>query len=212
MHPHRFDEVSRQWLLDGRIFDILAILLDDEPLAAQSMFYFKPPGARGQQFHQDNHYLQARPAICLAAWTALDETDEENGGLFVYPGTHTWKVLCPDDDDGHLLTHLPEGTPVPARMKAGDVLFFNGALVHGSQRNSLRSLAPPFICHYISRGHCELSDFYHGAGPRRQPRLKAEDRTGVLRRRTERRPEPGRGPGRVPPGASARQPVGSSSR
>ena len=163
MHPHRFDPVSLRWLLDQRVFDVLSILLQDEPLAAQSMYYFKPPGARGQQFHQDNYYLQARPATCIAAWTALDHTDEENGGLFVYPGTHTWKVVCPDDDDGHLLTKLPLGDPVPARMNPGDVLFFNGALVHGSQRNATADRwRRSYICHYIGRQHSDaISDFYH---------------------------------------------------
>jgi hypothetical protein len=46
MMPHRWDALSRRWLLDVRIMAILRVLLEDEPIATQSMFYFKPPGAR----------------------------------------------------------------------------------------------------------------------------------------------------------------------
>ena len=49
--------------------------------AAQSMFYFKPPTARGQALHQDNIFLQAHPETCIAAWIAIDDCDGENGGL-----------------------------------------------------------------------------------------------------------------------------------
>src|SRR5688500_14469498 len=46
--PHRWDKTSKAYLLDARLEPILHDLLGEEPLAAQSMFYFKPPGARGQ--------------------------------------------------------------------------------------------------------------------------------------------------------------------
>lgn len=59
VHPHRFDALSRQYLLDPRITDVVRELLDDEPLAAQTMYYWKPPGTKGQALHQDNLYLQA---------------------------------------------------------------------------------------------------------------------------------------------------------
>jgi hypothetical protein len=38
-----------------------------EAYAAQSMYYYKPPGAKGQGMHQDNFYLLASPATCIAA-------------------------------------------------------------------------------------------------------------------------------------------------
>ncbi len=61
MHPHRFDETARRYLLDHRLEAILADLFGEEPLAAQTMLYFKPPGARGQALHQDNFYLKVEP-------------------------------------------------------------------------------------------------------------------------------------------------------
>ena len=53
IHSHRFDKLSLDWLLDGRMRHWTTALLGREPYAAQTMFYFKPPGARGQALHQD---------------------------------------------------------------------------------------------------------------------------------------------------------------
>ncbi len=46
---------------------------------------------------------------------------------------------------------IPDGTPiVPVRMKAGDVLFFNGQLVHGSLPNtSTNRFRRSLIGHYV---------------------------------------------------------------
>ena len=46
VHMHRWDGISLDWLLDERIRIGLTALLGHEPYAVQTMFYFKPPGAR----------------------------------------------------------------------------------------------------------------------------------------------------------------------
>ena len=71
MQPHRWDETSLQWLIDLRLNDWLTNLLGQEPYAVQTMFYFKPPGARGQALHQDQFYLRVDPGTCVAAWMAV---------------------------------------------------------------------------------------------------------------------------------------------
>jgi phytanoyl-CoA hydroxylase len=72
MQMHRWDNTTLNWLLDPRINQCMVDLLDREPLAVQTMFYFKPPHARGQALHQDNYYLRVQPGTCIAAWMALD--------------------------------------------------------------------------------------------------------------------------------------------
>jgi ectoine hydroxylase-related dioxygenase (phytanoyl-CoA dioxygenase family) len=155
MMPHRHDEISRNYMLDARSEAVLADLFGEEPFAAQSMFYFKPPGARGQALHQDNFYLKVHPGNCMAAWFALDAADEENGGLFVVPGSHQLGVLCPGIADPKTSftvenVEVPGGMePVPVNLAAGDVLFFNGSVIHGSYPNtSTDRFRRAFICHY----------------------------------------------------------------
>lgn len=49
MHPHQVSGVALRYLLDARFGAIVARLLDEEPIAAQSMFYFKPPAPGGRR-------------------------------------------------------------------------------------------------------------------------------------------------------------------
>lgn len=63
------------------------------------MFYFKPPGARGQALHQDNLCLRVEPGTCVAAWIAREAIDPENGNLEVVPGTHRMDPFCPEKAD-----------------------------------------------------------------------------------------------------------------
>ena len=56
IHMHRWDKPSLDFVLSERIRECLAAFLGSEPLAVQTMLYFKPAGARGQALHQDNFY------------------------------------------------------------------------------------------------------------------------------------------------------------
>jgi phytanoyl-CoA hydroxylase len=176
MHPHRIDDLSLRVLLDARLREILEALLGEEVLAAQSMFYFKPPGARGQALHQDNFYLRVEPGTCVAAWIACDVIDRENGGLEVVPGTHRMDLFCPQEADAELsfvreyVPPPPGLTAVPVDMEPGDVLFFNGSLVHGSQPNRTADrFRRSFIGHYVGRSTERIGAYYHTLTMRGEP-------------------------------------------
>lgn len=158
MHPHRVLEQAKAKLLDRRVHDVLVQLIGEEPVACQSMYYFKPPSAKGQALHQDNFYLDVEPQTCIAAWTAIDAVHPKNGGLYVVPGTHDMETQCPElaNASESFTTHLvdaPKGfKAIPTHMQSGDVLFFNGQLIHGSGPNrSKDEWRRSFICHYMPR-------------------------------------------------------------
>ncbi len=166
VHMHRWDAASLRWVLDARLGECLASFLGDEPLAVQTMLYFKPAGARGQALHQDNFYLRAQPGTCMAAWMALDPCDEENGCMRVVPGSHGWPVLCTTGADTSasftdVTVPIPQGVEaVPVVMDAGDVLFFNGSLVHGSYPNvSTGRFRRALIGHYIESRAEQVTEF-----------------------------------------------------
>jgi phytanoyl-CoA hydroxylase len=170
IHMHRWDDVSLSWLIEARINACLSGLLGREPYAVQTMLYFKPPGARGQALHQDNFYLKAQPGTCIAAWMALDDCDEANGCMQIVPGSHTWPLLCTTKADTSVsftdvTVPLPPGTVAqPVLMTAGDVLFFNGALVHGSYPNvTTDRFRRALIGHYIEGAAAQVAQFYHPA-------------------------------------------------
>lgn len=168
IHPHRRDELSRSFLLDDRLRQILNSFLPEEPFAAQTMFYFKPPGARGQALHQDQHYLRAEPGTCVAAWLAIDDCDSENGCMQVVPGSHKLPLLChiPADTSVSFTDQtipVPDGyKPIDAVMQAGDVLFFHGNMIHGSGPNlSTDRFRRALIAHYITGDADHAAHFYH---------------------------------------------------
>ena len=170
IHMHRWDKISLDWMLDTRIANCLTTLLGKAPYAVQTMLYFKPPGSRGQALHQDQHYLRVQPGTCMAAWMALDHCDEANGCLQVVPASHTLPLLCTTSAD--LQSSFTDVTvplsdemqPVPVQMQAGDVLFFNGQLIHGSFPNTTQDrFRRSLIGHYIVGDAQQVAQFYHPA-------------------------------------------------
>ncbi|WP_350281143.1 phytanoyl-CoA dioxygenase family protein [Kribbella sp. HUAS MG21] len=167
---HRWDETSLQWMIDPRIDQVMTALLGRSPYAVQTMVYFKPPGSRGQALHQDNFYLKADPGTCVAAWMALDRVDEANGCLEVVPGSHRWPILCTEKADTTVsFTDVTVPLPstagaVPVEMEPGDVLFFHGALVHGSNPNvTTDRFRRALIGHYIEGEAERVAQYYHPA-------------------------------------------------
>ncbi|WP_344093889.1 phytanoyl-CoA dioxygenase family protein [Microbacterium deminutum] len=172
VHPHRRTDLAvgrlaRHWMLDSRIVGPVTEIMGPVH-AAQSMFYFKPPTARGQALHQDNIFLQAHPETCIAAWIAIDDCDAENGGLRIVPDSHRYEIVCPDEADPEesftsTAITLPEGmSTVQTELAAGDVLFFHGSLVHGSGPNrSADRFRRSLILHYVPVDSTEIARFYN---------------------------------------------------
>lgn len=172
MNPHRHADktvgpLSMRYMTHGRLRPILAALFGEEPFAVQSMFYFKPPGARGQDLHQDNFYLRVKPGTCMAAWVAIDDADEGNGGMMCVPNTATLDIACPEKADPtkfFTTEHVepPAGLkPEYVRLRAGDVLFFNGNVIHGSTPNTSKDrFRRSLIFHYVPASTKQLSHWY----------------------------------------------------
>jgi ectoine hydroxylase-related dioxygenase (phytanoyl-CoA dioxygenase family) len=167
MHPHEIDPANRDVFLDRRVQRVLRQLMGEEVIGCQTMFYFKPPGARGQAFHQDNYYLLVQPYTCIAAWLAVDRSYPENGGLQVCPGTHRLDLECPDHAD--LSTSFvddyvapPEGhEPVGLDLAPGDMLFFTGSVIHGSGPNATEDeWRRSFISHYMPVSATHIGGWY----------------------------------------------------
>lgn len=168
IHMHRWDDLSLRWMLDGRLNEWMTGLLGASPYAVQTMLYFKPAGGRGQALHQDQYYLKVQPGTCIAAWMALDDCDVENGCLQVVPGTQNLPILCTVQADTtqsftDVTVPIPDGMQAePVLMKAGDVLFFNGQLIHGSFPNtSSDRFRRSLIGHYIVGEAEQVAKFYH---------------------------------------------------
>ena len=76
-------------------------------------------------------------------------------------------LFCPEEADPTIsftkeFVPVPEGLqPVPVDLDAGDVLFFGGNLIHGSEPNRSRDrFRRSFICHYVGASAEEIARSY----------------------------------------------------
>jgi phytanoyl-CoA hydroxylase len=153
INMHKWDEKTQAWMNDPRLTDLFATLTGQKARLIQTMVYFKPPGSRGQSFHQDNLYLRTTPL--MGAWVALDKADAENGAMEMVRGSHLYGLLpCQIADTD--VSFTDSETVIPPGMEKdlitlepGDVVFFGGYTIHGSRPNSTADrFRRAFICHY----------------------------------------------------------------
>ncbi len=125
---------------------------------------FKRPGGAPFPWHQDTPYWafgcdHLDRLVSLELY--LDDAARENGCLWVIPGSHRHGVLPRFEDRGALgrlytdLRRMPAGSaePVAIEAPAGSVLFFDGAIVHGSRANRSGGSRRAIVLTYQPAGH-----------------------------------------------------------
>lgn len=157
-NPHLHDGFSLQIMKLPIIRDTLPQLLGDEAVGIQSMYFYKSPGSPGQAAHQDYYYIDNNPNTLTAAWIAMEDVDEENGCLWVIPGSHKEGLLphgrVKDVGEHEAWTDETEGADlskqIPVVMKSGDIVFFHNLLIHSSGKNRTDNRwRRSYVCHYI---------------------------------------------------------------
>jgi phytanoyl-CoA hydroxylase len=175
---HRRFEIQERYMLHPRIVDVVAGLVGPDVLALQTMLFVKGPGSPGQGYHQDSFHIITQPDTLIGAWVALDRADTENGCVWITAGSQVEPVY-PDVDestghggDSHLadmfaitgaddpdearngLTPVAAkyaGREVPAELDPGDVVFFDGHVLHRSHANrSATRSRRAFVAHYCN--------------------------------------------------------------
>ncbi|KAK0174654.1 hypothetical protein PV327_010404 [Microctonus hyperodae] len=166
------DPVFREYIGNETILDIAQAFTGPNIMAVHSMLIAKPPdsGSNSSRHppHQDLYYFPFRPADrIVAAWTAIEPCDKENGCLFVSPGSHIPRKLYmhnyPKDSNAnnkfyHGIHDLPESTNwIDLEMEPGDTVFFHPHLIHGSGVNKSTRTRKAISCHYADAG-CKYID------------------------------------------------------
>lgn len=112
---------------------------------------FKPPLVGGvNRWHQDAPYWPIiRPMTPVSAWIALDDAAQDNGCMWMVPGSHHWgdhidylHTIGEDDFfevgrgfDVPADSAAGEVKAVPWPVRAGEVSFHHSLTWHGSYRN-----------------------------------------------------------------------------
>jgi ectoine hydroxylase-related dioxygenase (phytanoyl-CoA dioxygenase family) len=179
---HKRDAEWRAIATHPNVGGIASQLLEAVPWIVQTMYLEKHPGeeAKGTALHQDTHYLPNEPNTLMACWLALSDTDEENGGLCVLPGSHrgplyaTHRASSMKDhqvwESEHLLRDrqgrewretfysfeidgIDRSMMTFLTVPAGSGVFFTGMTIHGSYANrSASRVRRAFATHFVAEG------------------------------------------------------------
>jgi phytanoyl-CoA hydroxylase len=163
--PHWVSPVAKALVHHEGVVDVVSSVAgahlpfwDGRSKCMQSMLFLKPPGLQGQAWHQDERYIPTRDRSLLGAWIALDDATLENGCLWVIPGSHrsggiypTREHSRPDEFDASDEAYgFDDTTAVPVEVNTGDVVFFNGYLLHRSTRNRSAGTRRALVNHYMN--------------------------------------------------------------
>jgi len=170
---HRKMAFHERYLMHPRVLDVLEAIIGPDILALQTMLFLKPPGSGGQGWHQDTFYIPTHPDSLCGAWIAIDDCDEFNGAMWMAAGSNVEPVYPPvtgygfgdrllDDigkvsgvsggDEINDLARVAAKYPqLLVEVKAGDVVFFGGHILHRSKANfSTHRFRRSFVSHYCN--------------------------------------------------------------
>ena len=140
---HHHSELVRHYYFDGPLVDVATQLIGPNIKAATSQLTFKLRGnTQSFGWHQDNGYGELDPYNSISCLTTLDDTDEDNGCLWVVPGSHQQGqvnyVHTLDDKASQVSIDMQVNTDqaIPIPLKAGHCLILDCHLLHMSQGNT----------------------------------------------------------------------------
>ncbi len=162
MEPvHQLDERLERLVDDPRMWQPCADITGHDALSLFSdKLNVKRPGGAPFPWHQEGPYWaygaeDLENVVTLIMY--LDDATEENGCLWVIPGTHRYGALPALRDRGTLgrlytdVDRLDE-KPFAAALPAGSVMWFHRDLVHGSQTNRTDTDRRAFLLAYQPAG------------------------------------------------------------
>ena len=104
----------------------------------------KPP-ERGRVFswHQDSGYVYTEPLEYITCWTAITDSNLDNGCIWIIPGSPKWGLLehLPEPETaerygGKTAQFADESGAIPVEMRAGQVAIFSSLMLHKSGANT----------------------------------------------------------------------------
>lgn len=166
---HALHPTFRKYTFNERVKEAAFQLNYEEPAVCQSMYIYKNPGIGSEvMMHQDASYLYTDPVKLVGFWIALEDSVQENGCLWIAPGSHQSGVhrryvRNKDPDSKDLLIYdkpapcyqLSNFRPVP--VSKGTCILIHGQVVHFSYPNKSDKSRHAYTFHVIETQHISYS-------------------------------------------------------
>ena len=133
------DEVTHS----SKILDAVESLIGKNILVCGTTLFIKNPNEKDYvSYHQDAKYIGLEPHNWVTAWVALTDSNEENGCMKMWPGSHL-DIKNHDEkfNEENLLTrgqtveNVPDNEVKSVELVAGQMSLHHPRIVHGSGVN-----------------------------------------------------------------------------
>lgn len=160
-------EFTKRFAQDERVLDLIEDIVKPGIAIYSAKLTAKMPRSTDIcHWHQDNAYYNAHATsdTRMSTWIPLVDVDEENGCLWVVPGSHKGGVKEHGQYGGQCPKSMgPEDMEVegavPCPVKAGSILLFHSDLWHHSKTNATDQIRRAFIVSYqeatVPRGNAD---------------------------------------------------------
>ena len=134
------DEVTH----NSEILDAVQSLIGKDILVCGTTLFIKNPNVRGfVSYHQDAKYIGLEPHNWVTAWVAITDSNEHNGCMRVWSGSHKDNLKDHDQNfnernlltRGQTIKNVPKEKTTPLILKAGQMSLHHPTVVHGSDLN-----------------------------------------------------------------------------
>ena len=135
----KLDEVVH----NSNILDSVESIIGKNILVCSTTLFIKNANQNGfVSYHQDAKYIGLEPHNWVTAWIAITDSNEINGCMKMWPGSHAdLKEHDQKFNQGNLLTrgqtikNVPEDQVKPIELKAGQMSLHHPRIIHGSGIN-----------------------------------------------------------------------------
>ena len=143
-YVHLISPVFNKVCLNNKILDAVESIIGKNILICGTTLFIKNANEKGfVSFHQDAKYIGLEPHNWVTAWIAVTDSNEENGCMRVWPGSHKENLKNHEQkfDENNLLTRGQTIENVPLEetdsvvLEAGQMSLHHPTVVHGSGLN-----------------------------------------------------------------------------
>ena len=160
-------EFTQRFAQDDRVLDLIEdIVTPGIAIYSAKLTAKLPQSSDICHWHQDNAYYNAHASseTRMSTWIPLVDVDEENGCLWVVPGSHKGGVKEHGQYGGQCPKSMgPEDMEaegaIPCPVEVGAILLFSSDLWHHSKGNATDQIRRAFIVSYqeatVPRGNAD---------------------------------------------------------
>ena len=155
-YVHLISPIFDKVVHNSKVLDAVESIIGKNILACGTTLFIKNPDEKGfVSFHQDAKYIGLEPHNWVTAWIAVTDTNEKNGCMRMWSGTHKNDLKNHiekfDNNEGNLLTrgqtveNVPLEETEPVILKSGQMSLHHPKIVHGSGVNKSKERRIGFV-------------------------------------------------------------------